>query len=158
MHSHIKIIRNATFLHLCGYTPRRMSSWSKNVRTELRKAKKIYFYDNGVRNSILGNYKPLALRADTGVLWENFLIAERMKVNAYSSRRCASYFWRTTQQQEIDYIEEIEGKLHAYEFKWGDGHRAKCPKTFDNNYAESTFTVVTPQNYLTFLADSEMMP
>ncbi|MDP4240685.1 MAG: ATP-binding protein, partial [Bacteroidota bacterium] len=94
-----------------------LRSFSRNVRNELKKSTKIYFYDNGVRNALISNYNPLAIRNDIGALWENFLISERYKRNSYSLNYGNFYFWRTTQQQEIDYIEERDGQLNCYEFK-----------------------------------------
>jgi len=128
-----------------------LRSFSRNVRSELKKSRKIYFYDNGVRNAILGDYKPLDLRNDTGALWENYLISERMKRNAYNAFYGKSYFWRTKQQQEVDYIEDYDGVLHAYEFKWSSTKQPRLTKTFTNGYPDHTFTVVNPDNYQDFV-------
>lgn len=129
-----------------------LRSYSRNVRSELKKSRKIYFYDNGVRNAILGDYKPLELRHDTGALWENYIISERLKHNAYNMFYGKSYFWRTIQQQEIDYIEDVDGTLHAYEFKWNTTRQPRLSETFARNYPNHTFTVVTPNNYQDFLS------
>ena len=129
-----------------------LRSYSRNVRSELKKSRKIYFYDNGVRNAILGDYKPLELRHDTGALWENYIISERLKHNAYNMFYGKSYFWRTIQQQEIDYIEEVDGTLHAYEFKWNTTRQPRLTETFARNYPNHTFAVVTPNNYQDFLS------
>lgn len=129
-----------------------LRSYSRNVRSELKKSRKIYFYDNGVRNAILGDYKPLELRHDTGALWENYIISERLKHNAYNMFYGKSYFWRTIQQQEIDYIEDVDGTLHAYEFKWNTTRQPRLTETFARNYPNHTFTVVTPNNYQDFLS------
>lgn len=129
----------------------RLQALSRNVRNEIKKTRKIYFYDTGIRNTIIKNYNPLALRNDVGYLWENYLVAERMKHNHYSQRYVNRYFWRTRQQQEIDYIEEYDGKLHAYEFKWNPNKRVKFPKTFTNAYPGSETKVITPENYFDFL-------
>ncbi len=127
-------------------------SYSRNVRNELKKSIKIYFYDNGVRNSIISNFSPIALRSDIGVLWENFLISERMKNNAYHNKNAKYYFWRTTQKQEIDFIEEIEQNLFAYEFKFNPQKaKTKCPLTFSNNYPNVPFDVITSENYMNFV-------
>ena len=99
-----------------AYVIFRLNAFSRNVRNELNKSRKIYFYDNGIRNAIIGNYSPLTSRTDIGALWENFLISERLKHITYSNMPCFRYFWRTTQQQEVDYIEERNGKLWAWEF------------------------------------------
>lgn len=96
----------------------KLNGFSRNLRTELKRAKKFYFYDNGIRNAILQNFAPLALRQDVGALWENFVISERIKANQYEGRYVNSYFWRTNQQQEIDYIEESDGQFTLFEMKW----------------------------------------
>lgn len=131
-----------------------LRSYSRNVRNELKKSIKIYFYDNGVRNAIVSNFSPLDLRNDIGNLWENFLISERVKNNAYHNKNAKYYFWRTTQKQEIDFIEEIDGKFFAYEFKYNPKKtHAKCPLTFSNNYPEIPFSVITKENYLDFITE-----
>lgn len=128
-----------------------LRSFSRNLRNELKKSRKIYFYDNGVRNAILGDFKPLQLRQDAGALWENFLVSERLKHNSYSLFYGKNYFWRTQQQQEVDYIEDIDGVLHTYEFKWSKAKQPKLTETFAHNYPEHTFTVVNPENYQDFV-------
>lgn len=128
-----------------------LRSFSRNVRSELKKSRKIYFYDNGVRNAILGDYKPLGLRNDTGALWENYLISERMKRNAYNAFYGKSHFWRTKQRQEVDYIEDYDGVLHAYEFKWSSTKQPRLTETFTNSYPDHTFSVVNPDNYQDFV-------
>lgn len=128
-----------------------LRSFSRNVRNELKKSRKIYFYDNGVRNAILGDFKSLQLRQDTGALWENFLVSERLKHNSYSLYYGRSYFWRTQQQQEVDYIEDIDGVLHAFEFKWSTSKQPKLTETFAKSYPNHTFSVVNPENYQDFV-------
>ena len=128
-----------------------LRSFSRNLRNELKKSRKIYFYDNGVRNAILGDFKPLQLRQDAGALWENYLVSERLKHNTYSLFYGKSYFWRTQQQQEIDYLEEIDGLLHTYEFKWSGSKQPKLTETFAKTYPDHTFTVVNPENYQDFV-------
>ena len=128
-----------------------LRSFSRNVRSELKKSRKFYFCDNGVRNALIGDYKPLALRTDTGALWENYLISERMKHNAYNAFYGKSYFWRTQQQQEVDYIEDYDGVLHAYEFKWSGTKQPRLTDTFMKNYPDHTFKVVNRDNYLDFI-------
>ena len=128
-----------------------LRSFSRNVRNELKKSRKIYFYDNGVRNAILGDFKSLQLRQDAGALWENFLVSERLKHNSYSLYYGRSYFWRTQQQQEVDYIEDIDGVLHAFEFKWSTSKQPKLTETFAKSYPNHTFTVVNPENYQDFV-------
>ncbi|MFQ5637279.1 MAG: ATP-binding protein [bacterium] len=129
----------------------RLCSFSRNVRNELKKSRKIYFYDNGVRNAIIFNFNPPALRSDIGYLWENFVVSERLKWLNNQVKFVQRYFWRTTQQQEIDYIEESDGKMLACEFKWSAARQKRFPKTFLNAYPESKTTVVTPENYMEFL-------
>ncbi|MBQ9254458.1 MAG: ATP-binding protein [Bacteroidales bacterium] len=129
----------------------RLSSFSRNLRTELKNSKKIYFYDTGIRNSLINNFSQLDMRNDTGALWENFMISEKIKYNAYNKNRCNTYFWRTTQQQEIDFLEEKDGQLFAYEFKWNKNKKAKISKTFTNNYENVVFKCITPENYYEIL-------
>ena len=128
-----------------------LRSFSRNVRSELKKSRKIYFYDNGVRNAILGDYKPLDLRTDTGALWENYVISERIKHNSYNTFYGKNFFWRTQQQQEIDYIEDFDGVLHTYEFKWSTTKLPRLTETFAKNYPDHTFAIVTPDNYQDFV-------
>ena len=131
-------------------------SFSRNVRNELKKSIKIYFYDNGVRNSVISNFSPVELRSDTGALWENFLISERIKNNAYHNKHAKYYFWRTTQKQEIDFIEEVDQNLFAYEFKYYPKKvNSKCPVTFSNNYPNVPFDVITSENYMDFVLHKE---
>ena len=128
-----------------------LRSFSRNMRNELKKSQKIYFYDNGVRNAVLGDFKPIQLRQDTGALWENYLVSERMKHNSYSLFYGKSYFWRTQQQQEVDYLEEVDGVLNAFEFKWGVGKQPKLTETFSRSYPNHTFSIVNPENYQAFV-------
>lgn len=129
----------------------RLPSLSRNARNEIKKGRKIYFFDNGIRNAILKNFSPLALRTDTGALWENFLLAERRKRNAYNNHHCNAYFWRTISQQEIDYIEDAGGKLQAFEFKWQAGKNARFPKSFTDAYPGSETTLVNRENFDAFV-------
>ena len=128
-----------------------LRSFSRNIRNELKKSRKIYFYDNGIRNAILGDFKQLNLRSDIGALWENYLVSERMKHNSYSLFYGKSYFWRTQQQQEIDYLEDIDGILNTYEFKWSNTKHPKITDTFAKNYPNHTYKVVNPDNYQLFI-------
>ena len=130
-----------------------LRSFSRNVRNELKKSTKIYFFDNGVRNALISNFNSLAIRDDIGALWENFLISERYKRNSYSMNYGKFYFWRTTQQQEIDYIEEIDGQLNCYEFKWSATKKATLSMTFSSNYPNSTFRTINQENYLDFIGN-----
>ena len=132
----------------------RLPALSRNVRNEIKKGKKFYFYDNGIRNAVIGNFMPLSNRTDTGALWENYLISERQKLINNRLVHADCYFWRTTQQQEIDYIEERDGKIHAWEFKWNPKKgKKKFPRTFLKNYETATTTVVTPDNMEEFLLE-----
>lgn len=130
----------------------RLNGLSRNLRNELKKSKKIYFYDNGIRNAVIQQFAPIAMRNDMGALWENFFISERMKRNHYTGHYCNIYFWRTTSQQEIDYIEECDGKMTAFEMKWNPKRgRVTFPKAFLEGYDISETVVVTPDNYLDWL-------
>ncbi len=131
-----------------------LRSFSRNIRNELKKSRKIYFYDNGVRNALISNFKSLGLRSDIGALWENYLISERYKRINYSRSYTNIYFWRTTQQQEIDYIEEIDGQLNCFEFKWNEKKKSNLTSTFSNAYPDSTFQVINRSNYSDFLLNS----
>lgn len=131
----------------------RLSSYSRNLRTEIKKSKKIYFYDNGIRNALISNFSPLESRSDIGQLWENLMVSERVKHNSYSRNYAQMYFWRTHQQQEVDLIEEKDGHLAAYEFKWGKA-KAKLPKIFTENYPDVALKVVSPDNFWDFLTDT----
>lgn len=130
----------------------RLPAFSRNLRTELKKSRKIYFIDCGIRNAILGDFRPLDQRNDIGGLWENFLISERLKHNAYTGFYGHSYFWRTTRQQEVDYLEEYDAQLYAYEFKWSKTKKVRLPLSYRNAYPESNFQFVNPTNYQAFVA------
>ncbi|MFO7852388.1 MAG: ATP-binding protein [Bacteroidota bacterium] len=129
----------------------RLNSFSRNLRNELKRSRKIYFYDNGIRNAIIGNFNDPDNRDDTGALWENFLIAERIKYYQYNNLFVQMYFWRTAQQQEIDYVEEIDGKLNIYKFKLRSRRKRKFPVTFTNNYKVSSSKHISSENYWDFV-------
>lgn len=130
----------------------KLNALSRNVRNELKKGKKIYFWDNGIRNAVIQNFSPVSMRQDMGALWENFFISERMKHNHYKGRWVKSYFWRTTALQEIDYIEEENGKFEAFEMKWNPRKaNSVIPKPFLESYEVDYKSVITPQNYLEHL-------
>jgi len=129
----------------------RLPGLNRNIRNEIKKGRKIYFYDNGIRNAVLGNFLPPDSRSDTGALWENFMISERFKIISNNDEVPMTYFWRTTQQQEIDYIEEIQNKFYAYEFKWRSAKKPFLSKTFSNAYPVSEFKVITRDNFSDFL-------
>lgn len=127
----------------------RLNSFNRNLRTELKKSKKVYFFDNGIRNAILQNFAPLSLRQDAGALWENFIISERIKRNHYWGRYVNSYFWRTTQQQEIDYVEECDGHFSIFEMKWNPRRaNTQFPSSFLTAYDVKEKAVVTPENWI----------
>jgi uncharacterized protein len=126
-----------------------LSSYSKNLRIEIKTARKVYFYDNGIRNAVIRDFSPLSIRQDVGALWENFLVSERLKSNNYNKSLARSYFWRTKQQQEIDYVEEMAGNLFAYEFKWNPKRKVNFPKTFTETY-NSHNTLVNRENFREF--------
>lgn len=128
----------------------RLSGFNRNLRKEVSRNDKIYFYDLGIRNMVIDNFKPVEARDDVGALWENFLILERMKKLSYTRAHARTYYWRTYTGAEIDYIEEREGVLYAYEFKAGT-KSAKCPATWAQTYPNSQFEVVNRASYLDFL-------
>jgi uncharacterized protein len=127
-----------------------LRGFSRNLRNEITKKSKYYFYDNGIRNSIIQNFNKLELRNDIGQLWENFLVSERLKKQQYHGVFANNYMWRTWDQKEIDFIEEREGKLFAYEFKWS-GKKSKIPKDFAKAYPKHEFQEVSKENYLDFI-------
>lgn len=130
----------------------RLGTFSRNLRNELKISRKIYFWDLGIRNAVIGNLSQVENRTDAGELWENFVIAERMKKNAYTNSFAQSYFWRTRQQHEIDYLEEENGELRAFEFKWNARKgNAKCPESFQTAYPTASYQVITPENVEEFL-------
>lgn len=129
----------------------RLNPFSRNLRTEITKMRKIYFYDTGIRNALISNFNLLDKRPDKGALWENFLISERLKFNLINNADVKSYFWRTSQQQEVDYIEEIEGKLFAYEFTFSEKQKKQVSKTFLKNYKPEKEMIVNKNNYFEFL-------
>ncbi len=129
----------------------RLPALSRNVRNEIKKGKKIYFYDCGIRNAIINNFHAVKNRTDTGALWENFFISERVKYLRYNNVDTTQFFWRTTQQQEIDLIEEANEKMTAFECKWNPKAKVRFPQTFTDNYPGSVSHVITPQNFEDFL-------
>lgn len=132
----------------------KLNPLSRNVRNEISTSRKIYFYDNGVRNAIIGNFQTPEFRQDIGALWENFMVSERMKKLEYQKWTGRYYFWRTYQKQEIDWVEEEATKFSAYEFKWNSKKiNAKIPKTFLNNYHPEIAKVITPANFDEFILE-----
>ncbi|MBO4752931.1 MAG: ATP-binding protein [Bacteroidales bacterium] len=135
----------------------RLGAFSRNLRTEIKSSRKIYFYDNGVRNALIGNLSPVDLRPDIGALWENYMVSELLKKNSYDLTYAKSYFWRTTQQQEIDYIEEYDGQMKAYEFKWNPTKKVKVSKTFRDAYPDVQVQTITRENYMEFLKPQSIL-
>lgn len=129
----------------------RLGTISRNERNEISTKKKIYFYDNGIRNSLLGNFAPVSIRQDVGALWENFLITERKKLLQYHGFHGRTYFWRNKQQAEIDYVEEIDGRIYAYEFKWNPLAKVKFSALFLENYKPIETKVIHPENFWQWL-------
>ncbi|MCE2681430.1 MAG: ATP-binding protein [Cryomorphaceae bacterium] len=129
----------------------RIGSFSRNLRNELKTSKKIYFVDNGVRNALIANFSPAEMRQDIGALWENFLMSERYKQNEYGSVFKNNYFWRLKSKQEIDFIEESDGQISAFEFKWNTKKAVRCPLAFRNAYPNAEFSVITPENVEEFI-------
>ena len=127
-----------------------LRGYSRNLRKEVTKKSKYYFYDTGIRNAIISNFNDLSHRDDAGALWENFMIIERVKTRAYKKISANDYFWRTWDKQEIDLVEEREGKLFGYEFKW-QKHKAKEPKSWRETYPTASYEIVTAENYLDIL-------
>jgi hypothetical protein len=132
----------------------RLDGLNRNVRNEIKKGKKIYFHDNGIRNAVIGNFLPLNSRSDTGQLWENFMVSERLKLLCNRPDKVNTFFWRTTQKQEIDYIEERHGMLYAYEFKWNPRKKSLISKTFLKGYPGSVCKTITPENINEFLMET----
>jgi predicted AAA+ superfamily ATPase len=129
----------------------RLSAFSRNLRNELKNSRKIYFFDNGIRNALISNFNPVELRNDIGALWENFLISERIKKVHYDDLWVNNWFWRTQQRQEIDYLEESDGKISAFEFKWNPESKIKKANTFFEAYPDSSMKVIHRNNYEEFL-------
>jgi predicted AAA+ superfamily ATPase len=128
----------------------RLGGFSRNLRKEVSKMDKIYFYDLGIRNAAIGNFNPLDRRDDQGKLWENFLITERMKRLNYENKRLSAYFWRVYTGAELDYLEEVDGQISAYEFKW-QKKKSAVPKGFSTTYPQSKFSCIHRENYLDFI-------
>lgn len=129
----------------------RLGSFSRNLRSELKKSRKIYFYDNGIRNALIANFNQVEHRTDLGALWENFMVSERMKHLQYAQKWVNSWYWRTKEQKEIDYLEEQDGVLTACEFKWNPEAKHKIPKLFLGTYPGSDFKIIHRDNLEDFL-------
>jgi predicted AAA+ superfamily ATPase len=128
-----------------------LRGFSRNLHNEITRTSKYYFYDTGIRNAVIQNFNSLSLRNDTGALWENFMVIEKLKSRRYGSVFARDYFWRTWEKQEIDLLEEYDGKIHAFEFKWQPGKKKKPPSAFTENYPGSSYEVITPENFLQYV-------
>ncbi|MBU2554900.1 MAG: ATP-binding protein [Bacteroidetes bacterium] len=137
------------------YVIYKLPALSRNMRNELKKGKKYYFYDTGIRNVLISNFANMDMRFDKGALWENYLISERIKANQYALSFPNTYFWRTHDQAEIDYIEEMDGMFHAFEFKWRDT-KVSFPRSFQNAYPQHTTQLVNIDNFMEFVGAEKM--
>jgi predicted AAA+ superfamily ATPase len=140
-----------------GFVLFRLPPFSRNLRKEISKKQKIYFYDVGIRNSIIQQYQPLHLRENRGSLWENFLLVERLKYLQLLQLRPNHYFWRTHDGQEIDYLEERDGQLHAYEFKWSPRKKRKVPAAFAKAYPTATMEWIDNEHFTGFVEDESLL-
>lgn len=131
---------------------KKVQGFSKNLRKEITKTHRYYFWDNGVRNAIINNFNPVEVRDDVGMLWQNFMFMERIKKQEYKRIYANNFFWRTYDQKEIDMVEEREGKLYGYEFKWGN-RKAKAPRLWLDTYANAEYSVINKDNFINFLCD-----
>jgi predicted AAA+ superfamily ATPase len=129
----------------------KVEGFSKNLRKEITKTSRYYFYDNGIRNALISNFKRLTERNDTGDLWENYLASERVKKQHYNKIKARNFFWRTYDQQELDWLEETGEDLSGFEFKWSTTKVSKIPVAFSKAYPEASFEVITKNNYLDFI-------
>lgn len=130
----------------------KVPGFSRNLRNEITKSNRWYFYDNGIRNAIIANFSRLDSRTDVGALWENYLASERIKYQNYTQKSVTNYFWRTYDQQELDWLEEENGILRGYEFKWNENRKVKIPTAFAKAYPEANFEVINKSNYLDFIS------
>lgn len=150
----LQLSRNTVekYLDLCSkvFIIKKLEAFSSNLRKEITKSSRWYFWDLGIRNALINDFRPLTLRTDKGELWENYLISERLKFLKYNRHLAETYFWRTYDQQEIDWIELENGQLRAYEFKWNET-KTKVPRAFATTYPEATFSVINQENYLPFI-------
>lgn len=148
-------VSNYVYLLELAYIVYPLTSFSRNLRNEIKTNRKIYFYDTGIRNALIQNFNPMDLRNDTGALWENFLMTERRKRNHYHQQYCNGYFWRTRLQQEIDYVEETGGKITGYEFKWNPKAKVKIPAAFAEAY-KAEVEIVSKDNFREFVGMFEI--
>lgn len=130
----------------------RLAPFSRNLRNEISSTRKIYFYDNGIRNALIGNFSPLSMRQDAGSLWENFILSERLKYLHYHNLAPGRFFWRTIQKQEIDYLEDHDGKLSAFEIKWNPKAKFRIPGKFKETYTDVKVEMISKENFQNFLS------
>ncbi len=130
---------------------KRIYGFSRNLRKEVTKTSRYYFVDNGIRNAIINNFNDFTRRDDIGQLWENYLVMERLKKQHYTKLYAHNYFWRTWDRYEIDFVEEREGKLCGYEFKWDTNHRSTPPHDWVNTYPNAEYTIIDRDNYMSFI-------
>ena len=131
----------------------KITGFSRNLDNEITKKAKWYFFDNGIRNALISNFNPLDSRDDVGKLWENYFISERMKYQSYHKLYVSNYFWRHKSQQEIDWIEESDTKLKAFEIKWNPNVTERIPKLWKKAYPDATFITINRENYLDYIVD-----
>lgn len=148
----VKTVDNYIYLLEQVFVVYRLGALSRNERNEISTKKKIYFYDNGIRNALIGNFNPIVTRNDIGALWENFLMTERKKLLAYNGFHGRTYFWRNKQQAEVDYIEEIDGNIYAFEFKWNPEARSKFPQAFLDSYQPAETKIIHRENFWQWLS------
>lgn len=129
----------------------KVEAFSRNPRKEISKSSRWYFYDNGIRNTLIANVNPLELRSDQGELWENYLVSERLKYQSYTNMLVNNRFWRTYNQQEVDWVEDRGGKIYGYEFKWNEKKIKGAPSSWKKLYPEAEFKTIHPENYLDFI-------
>jgi predicted AAA+ superfamily ATPase len=129
----------------------KVEAFSRNPRKEISKSSRWYFYDNGIRNTLIANLNPLVLRSDQGELWENYLVSERLKYQSYTNMLVNNRFWRTYNQQEVDWVEDRGGQLYGYEFKWNAKKIKGAPSSWKKLYPKATFKTIHPENYLDFI-------
>lgn len=134
-----------------GFVIKRIGALSRNPRKEVTSKAKYYFYDVGIRNALISQFNELGDRNDTGNLFENFIVMERLKANSYLHRITQTYFWRTYDGQEVDIVEEANGKLHGYEVKWSETKRPKVPKAWKTTYPDAPMTLLNRENYLSLI-------
>lgn len=149
----VKTVDNYIYLLEQVFVVYRLGALSRNERNEISTKKKIYFYDNGIRNALIGNFNPIVTRNDIGALWENFLLTERKKLLAYNGFHGRTYFWRNKQQAEVDYIEEIDGNIYAFEFKWNPEAKSKFPQAFLDSYQPAETKIIHRENFWQWLRE-----